>query len=275
MNSQLLLVDGSYFCFNRYHAVKRWWSFQPESKDALLLPSQSKLFIDKFRSTFIPSLLAYRTLHAGDDAQIYVARDGSQVWRHELTDDYKAGRDKSKHPDIRYFLDMAYDELFQCSHIMGVLFHAKLEADDCIALSVRRLRELELSVPVTILTSDHDYLQLLDKNTNIFDMENRNLRKSKKCYDDPKLDLFCKIVSGDKSDNIAQVFPRVGPKTAAKLFRDPGALDVLFAKHPDSRRRFKHNEVMIDFSKIPPNLAADFFRTNLTPFIPFTQPPGL
>tara|TARA_Y100000389_G_scaffold86932_1_gene83573 strand:- start:5553 stop:6128 length:576 start_codon:yes stop_codon:yes gene_type:complete len=185
-----------------------------------------------------------------------------------LATDYKSGRDKTKHPDICFFLEMAYNELFMCGHVMGILFHAQLEADDCIALSVRRLRELKAAVPITILTSDHDYLQLLDQNTNIFDMENRNLRESKKCYDHPELDLFCKIVSGDKSDNIAQVFPRVGHKTAAKLFHNPQALDNLFAKHPNSRAKFKHNEVMIDFSKIPPHLTDDFFNTNLTPFIP-------
>ena len=31
---------------------------------------------------------------------------------------------------------------------------------------------------------------------------------------------FCKIVTGDPSDNISSVFPKCGPKTALKYFAD-------------------------------------------------------
>lgn len=255
----LLLVDGSYYCFNRYHAVKRWWSFRASSEPPGILPSQSPVFVDKFVTTFIPSLLAYRKKHSTASAMIWVAKDGSHIWRYSLASDYKAGRDSSKHPDIGFFLDLAYSTLFTDQQIGSILFHDKLEADDCIALVVRQLRELQSPTNVTILTSDHDYLQLADDRTKIINMEDCDITKSKKSTGDPNADLFCKIICGDKSDNISQVFPRVGHKTACKLYNDPARLKGLFEKHAGSSEKFEHNKTMIDFTNIPKELVAEFY----------------
>jgi 5'-3' exonuclease len=160
---------------------------------------------------------------------------------------------------------IAYEELFTNALISGIVGHPRLEADDCIALWVRRNATLEQPKEILILTSDYDYLQLLSANVAIVDLLNKNLAASKKCFGDPELDLFCKIVAGDKSDNIKQVFPRVGPKTALKLFNSEGAMETLFAKHPGSRSRFEHNQTMIDFRFIPSDIASQFLEANILP----------
>lgn len=262
MATSLLLVDGSYFCFNRYHAVKRWWSFRATNEPPGTLPSQSEIFIDKYRSTFITSLLSYRKKHAVPEARMFVAKDGGAIWRHEKAADYKAGRDCSKHPDIGYFLDLAYAELFKDPAIENVISHPNLEADDCIALTVRSIREQQLPLEVTILTSDHDYLQLINDTTKVINMEDKDISQSKKCTGDPAMDLFCKIICGDKSDNISQVFPRIGHKTACKLYSNPDKLSSLFGKHAGSREKFAHNKLMIDFTSIPAHLVSEFYSTN-------------
>jgi hypothetical protein len=46
------------------------------------------------------------------------------------------------------------------------------------------------------------------------------------------LDLFLKIVLGDKSDNIPKVFDKVGLVTARKMFEDPIILHKYFTKYP-------------------------------------------
>lgn len=262
MATSLLLVDGSYFCFNRYHAVKRWWSFRATDEAPGTLPSQSHIFIDKYKSTFISSLLAYRKKHSVPAARIFVAKDGAAIWRHEKALDYKAGRDSSKHPDIGYFLNLAYTELFTDAAVENVVHHTNLEADDCIALIVRSIRAQHLPLQVTILTSDHDYLQLVNETTKVINMEDKNISDSKKCTGDPTMDLFCKIICGDKSDNISQVFPRVGHKTACKLYSNPDKLSSLFGKHAGSREKFDHNKMMIDFTNIPAHLVSEFYSTN-------------
>lgn len=260
-NKGLVLIDGSYYCFNRYHAIKRWWSFQEESKLPGALPSTSATFVTKFKSTFIPTLLSHSRKHGPANRLMYVASDGPSIWRHALAEDYKAGRDNTKHQDIGFFLELAYRELYSHPAITAVLSHQKLEADDCIALVMRHLRSAGAAVQTLIITSDHDYMQLLDGRTKIVDMEDRNLAESKKCQRCPEMDLFCKIVCGDKSDNIHQVFPRVGPKTAVKLFKEPARLEQAFEKHPGSRERFEHNTKMIDFAQIPEELASQLYAT--------------
>ena len=257
----LVLVDGSYYCFNRYHAIKRWWSFQPESREPDMKPSTSSVFVEKFRTTFIPALMAHRSKHAPNAGDIYVAKDGCEIWRYGHATDYKAGRDNSKHQDIGFFLVMAYRELYTDSSIKGILYHPNLEADDCIALAMRRLRAAAPAVPALIVTSDHDYMQLLDSRTKIVDMEDRDISCSKKCLGNPELDLFCKIICGDKSDNIKQVFPRVGLKTAAKLFANRDGLEKAFEKNNGSRERFEHNTLMIDFRRIPEELSTQLYAT--------------
>ena len=261
---KVVLVDGSYFCFFRYHAVRRWMIHSKQDQ-ATLLPSDSAVFIDKFKSTFIQSLEDYLARQGATGCNVYIARDGPDIWRRSLADDYKAGRDHSKHTDISFFMRMAYEELFTNALISGVVGHPRLEADDCIALCVRRNASLEAPKDILILTSDYDYLQLLSANVAIVDLLNKNLAASKKCFGNPEVDLFCKVVAGDKSDNIKQVFPRVGPKTALKLFNSDCALEALFAKHPGSRSRFEHNRNMIDFRMIPSDIALQFLEDNIVP----------
>ena len=262
MSCPLILVDGSYYCFNRYHAIKRWWSYRKTEEPQDILPSQSPVFVDKFIQTFIPSLITYRKRHSCAEARIWIAKDGAQIWRYNEAADYKAGRDKSKHPDIAFFIKLAYEELFNAPEIAHVIHHDALEADDCIALVVRRLTETKSLRSVTILTSDHDYLQLASDIIKIINMEDKDLTTSSKSTGSPDADLFNKIVCGDKSDNIQQVFPRVGPKTAMKLYADRNALCALFEKHQGSRERFEHNKKMIDFAYIPGGLCQEFYEAN-------------
>ena len=53
-NPTFIFIDGSYFCFYRYHSLLTWWrNAFPEEIDVLADPYQSEKFVDKFRNTFI------------------------------------------------------------------------------------------------------------------------------------------------------------------------------------------------------------------------------
>lgn len=66
----------------------------------------------------------------------------------------------------------------------------------------------------------------------------------------PKTDLQIKILVGDKSDNIPQVKPKMGPKTAEKALKD---LDSLWEGENGAEYKDKYilNKQLIDLDLIP------------------------
>lgn len=101
------------------------------------------------------------------------------------------------------------------------------------------------------ITGDYDYKQLLNiKNLTIY-----NLKGQEFIVEDTKLFLETKIIMGDKSDNIPAIAKKVGPVTAAKLAKDPEALDLFFSKHPGANAQYTLNQKLINFDYIPKNYA--------------------
>ena len=45
-----IFIDGSYFCFYRYHSLLTWWkNAYPEEIDVLQDPYQNPKFVEKFK----------------------------------------------------------------------------------------------------------------------------------------------------------------------------------------------------------------------------------
>ena len=78
-----------------------------------------------------------------------------------------------------------------------------------------------------------------------------------------KSDLFCKIICGDKSDNIPGVFKKCGIKTALKLWEDSEKLQIKLKNEQGSYERMERNRVLIDFNNIPSELCDQFEANNL------------
>ena len=133
----------------------------------------------------------------------------------------------------------------------------KLEADDCIAIATKHLINTISDVKITIITADHDYLQLINEQTDIFTLKFKPLRTEKNSSGNAECDLFCKIILGDKSDNIPRVFNKCGKKTALKLWNDKNSLREKLEKE-DVMERFERNKKLIDFKEIPENLSNEF-----------------
>ena len=80
------------------------------------------------------------------------------------------------------------------------------------------------SVDTVIVTSDKDYVQLMQyDNVRLFDPVKREFIEE----EDPKRQLDIKILTGDKSDNIPNVKPLVGEKTAMKVLDDEEKFEAL------------------------------------------------
>ena len=112
---------------------------------------------------------------------------------------------------------------------------------------------------IKIITSDMDYLQLARENVELFDLKYKKLTERKSSFNNAEKDLFVKILTGDKSDNIPGVFKKCGKKTALKYYNDRDLLEKQLNKNEGSKQIMERNELIINFDKIPDNLINDFY----------------
>ena len=146
------------------------------------------------------------------------------IWRNEIFPQYKANRANGQEDGFMGgpLFKMAYEEqLFIKGGAKAILSHPKLEADDCIALSVKYISNKYPGCHIYIITSDRDYLQLNADNIDLYNLTYKNIAESKSSTGNAEDDLEIKIIMGDNSDNIPSVFPKCGPKTALKCIENP------------------------------------------------------
>ena len=263
-----IFIDGSYFCFYRYHSLLTWWrNAYPEQQDVLQNPYQNQNFVDKFKKTFIETvekLPKKLNIDKTDKPIIIVGKDCKRqdIWRNELFPKYKGTRDNS--PENGFmggpFFKMVYEEqLFIQGGASYIVKHNQLEADDCIAISVKSLlKEFPQACNIYIITSDKDYLQLAGEQVHLYNLAFKNLVEQKSCMGNPLCDLFCKILTGDTSDNIPSVFPKCGPKTAFKYFENRELLEKKLQENELYKKQYELNKTIIDFDCIPENLVCEF-----------------
>jgi 5'-3' exonuclease len=269
MNPTFIFVDGSYYCFYRYYALQQWWkNAYPE--EVLDDPYQNKKFVDKFRKTFVENLEQIPKklkIHKESTKPIMIVGKDckrEKIWRNDIFPKYKSNR--TNRPEDGFmggpFFKMAYeDELFQKGGAKAILKHQYLEADDCIALSVKYLINKYPLCKIYIITSDKDYLQLNADNVDLYTLTYKNLAEGKTATGDAQTDLKIKIIMGDVSDNIPSVFPKCGIKTAQKCIEDEEYFKKKMADNEEYYKRYELNEQLINFDMIPTNYAEEFLAT--------------
>jgi 5'-3' exonuclease len=217
LNPTFIFIDGSYFCFYRYHSLLTWWkNAYPEQIDVLQDPYQNETFVEKFKKTFIENIQKIPKnlkIDKSINPITIVGKDckRSNIWRNELFPNYKTNR--ANGPEDGFmggpFFQMVYEEnLFIQGGARSILKHPKLEADDCIAISVKYLLNNYPTCNIFIITSDKDYLQLAQERVQIYNLAYKKLTEQKSSTGNPECDLFCKILMGDLSDNIPSVLDR-------------------------------------------------------------------
>ena len=174
------------------------------------------------------SLIYNIRMHRPDE--IILAVDGKGYWRRKIYDLYKGHRKDKRDKDI-------FDWSKYYDYIDGFLKDVKktfpfkvirikwVEADDVIS-TISRM------VPVNreniIVSADKDFVQLtMNKSIKLYDPMKKIFIENI----DSKRELDVKVIVGDKSDNIPNIKPKVGPKTAIKLLEDPEQLEALLDSH--------------------------------------------
>ena len=271
-NPIFIFIDGSYFCFYRYHSLLNWWkNAYPEQSDVLLDPYKNEKFVEKFKKTFIDNIVKIPKCLNIDKTKnpiIIVGKDCKRenIWRNELFPNYKGNRRNGPQDGFMGgpFFKMVYEEqLFIQGGASSVLKHPKLEADDCIAITVKHLLTAYPTCNIYIITSDKDYLQLAEERVQLYNLAFKKLTDQKTSTGDSKCDLFCKIVTGDTSDNIPSVFPKCGPKTALKYFENRDLFEKKIQESETFQKQYELNKKIIDFNSIPEELVNEFMTNKI------------
>lgn len=267
-NEHIILIDGSYYCFTKYYStIKAWKTLYPT--ELLVDPILNEEIVENFKTKFtygIKNISDNINLQNDTDPIIIVGKDCKRenIWRNKLHSSYKGTRDKLRKCEGGQkfmggpFFKMVYEtELFERSGVKEIISHPSLEADDCIAIYVKYILEKYPLIHITIITSDTDYLQLVEPRVKIYNASYKNISENKSSFNDPKIDLFCKIVMGDTSDNIKSVLINCGPKTALKCYNDKEYFESRMKKE-DAYDKFTLNQTLIDFNCIPKELELEF-----------------
>ena len=214
----LFLIDGSNQMYRAYHAIRGLTGPDGRSTNAVY--------------GFVTML---RKLIADHNPQcIAAAFDVSgPTFRSELRDDYKANRAPMP-SDLAEQIPFVH----QACQAMGVqvLTYAGFEADDVIGtLAMRAVAD---GRPVTIVTGDKDFFQLVDDSTGVRVF---NPRDEGVWYDAegvktkfgvaPEQVVDVLALMGDAIDNIKGV-PGIGEKGARELISTHGTLDALLEHAP-------------------------------------------
>ena len=262
MTQNFILIDGSYFIFYRYYALLNWWKHSKQETEPSL---NNKEFMDKFENIFVDKIKELKKKLKLKNAYLLVGKDCSRnhIWRNSLYSKYKSTRDNNGLETVGACFKHVYDNnLFQkggCYH--KILSHPGLEADDCIALFTKYITNKISNSIIYILASDADYIQLKTPEINIINLKYQSIINNKNIFEDSKKSLFCKIVSGDKSDNIPPIITRCGIKTAIKYYENPELFKKLLNDNPSAKKQFELNKKLIDFNEIPEILKKDFLST--------------
>tara|TARA_B100000900_G_C20447741_1_gene661832 strand:- start:53 stop:970 length:918 start_codon:yes stop_codon:yes gene_type:complete len=259
----ILFIDMSYYIFYRFFALCTWWkrAYPDEPLDIKNI-LDNKIFIDKYHKLFIENIKKITKKYRIQNANIIFAKDCRRynIWRNKYYEDYKKSRDdknKRFNKDIFiYTYEKIVPDLKKLN--ISIAINENAEADDIIAILKTVIRD-RMYIPIYIITNDHDYLQLFDDNTFIYNLKGLNLRT--KSRGNPRLDLQFKIFRGDTSDNITPV--------VTKKIRDDKLIDLIyneklfnefFKENQELKKIYDRNELLIDFNKIPKKIRDDVIK---------------
>lgn len=213
----ILLVDVSYYTYTRFFSTRIW--YKNANKDEEIDLGQdwtlNEKFMEKFTKLYFSKIKIIKNKFNIPDENIIYAIDSpfSENWRLKTLEDYKGTRGEShKNNKFNSWDIFTYVSEKLLADKPNVYEVPGLEADDIVAIAVKRLKQLDptsnanRSSKYYILATDKDYIQICNDRTFLID-SNANDVSSKNLSDCSNIDyLLKKIMLGDKSDNIPACF---------------------------------------------------------------------
>lgn len=250
-----IIIDLGYLSFYRYHAAKKWLGFRNDVQKINPWQNESqfkKVLLNKYEANLKSLIKGKKTI------LVMESLDGKN-WRKNICNNYKSNRPKQEDIFI-YLKDISINFLpkFAQDNNCKYLQIKQREADDIIALSVFQIKQKNINSKIDIITSDMDFLQLVETNNNIklYDANYKSKSDSKSLIGFQYLKK--KIVYGDTSDNIKSIFTGklCNKKKEALLekIKHISNLDNIDESYFDTIEqfnKFKLNRQLIDFKMIP------------------------
>ena len=220
----------------------------PNTKEVIPVVFEEKE--DEGKESFTAVFNFFRNLRAlieqFDPDKVFFCLEGDCCFRKELFSEYKANRiiktgseDKQKKRDD--FLRQ-YDIMLKLLKYLPItqVKSNRYEADDVIATLVSTLRDEELIV----ISSDKDYIQLLQKGYDNLKVYSHNLKNYVVPPDYHFLTFL--TLNGDTSDNIPSL---ISKKKAIAIASDPEKL-AEFLSVEENRANYSLNKQLVEFKII-------------------------
>jgi DNA polymerase-1 len=258
---RLVLIDGNNLLFRSYYATAYSGNFMKNSKG---FPTNALFsFVNMINKIIDEEKPEY----------MLVAFDKGKTFRHEKYDNYKEGRLET--PDE---LKLQFPFAKKILDSMGI-FNVEVEnyeADDIIG-TLSNVAANDDNIKCTIISSDKDLLQLIDKDVEIKLLKQKDFIRydyqsfMKEFEIEPKSIVDLKALQGDSSDNIPGV-KGIGEKTALKLIQEYKTLDNLYKNIDNIKGKLqeklvqdKHNaylsyELATIYKKVPLNFEVDYLK---------------
>jgi len=225
---EIFLIDGSGFIFRAYHSL-------PPLTNPKGVPVNAVLGFTNMLLKIISDM------HIPNVAVIFDA--ARHNFRYDIYPEYKANRTETPED-----LKPQFDIIKKATEIFAVPSIEKegYEADDIIASYAKIAKEQ--GIPLTIVSSDKDLMQLIGNGVRMFDpMKSKWIGENEvfeKFGVTPDKVVDVQALAGDSSDNIPGV-AGIGPKTAAELINQYGDLETLL-EHASEIKQNKRRESLIN-----------------------------
>ena len=225
------LIDGSGYIFRAYYALP------PLSRKSDGLPTGA---VNGF-CTMLHKLLEESR---SDDSKnkpthfVVIFDSARKNFRNEIYEDYKANRSDTPEdlaPQFEYIRKSVKAFNVASAEMLNY------EADDLIATYTDQI--LKKGAKVTIISSDKDFMQLVQPGVRLYDPMKSKVLGNKEVKEkfgvEPSKVIDVQALAGDSSDNVPGV-PGIGIKTAAELINKYKSLEKLLEKAheiPQKKRR--------------------------------------
>lgn len=272
MSEKILFFDVSSIAYTHL--------FQKDVLDEVLAASQFSN--NTFSGYEIIKYYIFRTIfdvfeYFSPISKVFMCFDSPNSWRKDIYTEYKKNRKQFRDLNsiqnggqidwISFFqmMDSLYQDFKDYFPFISLKVE-RVEADDLIYVAIKK--HIDNKYEKIIITRDSDYIQLLKyNNVKIFDYQ----KKQFKTHKNPDFYLLCKILTGDRSDNIPPIKNRFGIKSVEKFILNGNFQKLLEEEKinynifktykTDEMKNYERNKKLIDFSEIPQNITNEIENT--------------
>lgn len=249
----IILIDNSYYIFNRYFATVRWFKQRKEDfeiiHDKIIENKEFMIaFIKHFETDMKKIISKFKTIK--DNIIFCLDCQRCNIWRNSIYDKYKQSRIKKDNFNSDIFT--IFEEYLNNNNYKTCKYD-NLEADDIVYLIQKKIKD---KTNIIIITNDNDYLQMYSSNIKIFNMQFKDI--SLRINYNPNVELLLKIIIGDKSDNIPKIINGIRKDTALKIALMTDEDRINYLKSINAYDNYNLNKKLIDLNEIPINFINNF-----------------